>query len=105
MRNLVYFIHISLDGFISGQNEEMDWIELDDAMFDFVAKMTSQADTALYARVTYELMQSYWPKAGEKANATKHNIEHSTWYNKVTKIVLSKAISKKGLENTKINSD
>ncbi len=98
-------MHTSLDGFVAGANGEMDWINFDDAMFDFVATMTDQADTALYGRVTYEMMQSYWPTAGEKVNATKHDIEHSTWYNKVSKIVLSKTINDSGLQNTKVISD
>ena len=77
MRNLIFFMHTSLDGFVAGLNGEMDWIKLDDAMFDFVATMTDQSDTALYGRVTYEMMQSYWPKAGEHPNASKHDKEHS----------------------------
>jgi len=67
--------------------------------------MTDQADTALYGRVTYEMMQSYWPTAGEQPNATKHDIEHSTWYNKVSKVVLSKTIHETGLHNTKVIGD
>ena len=105
MRNLIFFMHTSLDGFVAGLNGEMDWINFDDAMFDFVATMTDKADTALYGRVTYEMMQSYWPTAGEQPNATKHDIEHSTWYNKVSKIVLSKTINDSGLHNTKVISD
>jgi dihydrofolate reductase len=105
MRNLISFMHTSLDGFVAGRNGEMDWINLDDAMFDFVATMTDQADTALYGRVTYEMMQSYWPKAGEQPNATKHDKEHSNWYNKVSKVVLSKTIRETGLHNTKVISD
>jgi dihydrofolate reductase len=95
-------MHTSLDGFVAGLNGEMDWIKLDEGLFDFVATMTEQADTALYGRVTYEMMQSYWPKAGEKPNATKHDREHSAWYNKVSKVVLSKTIQEAGLHNTKV---
>ena len=105
MRNLIFFMHTSLDGFVAGLNGEMDWINLDDAMFDFVATMTDQADTALYGRVTYEMMQSYWPTAGEQLNATKHDIEHSKWYNNVSKVVLSKTIQETGLHNTKVIGD
>ncbi len=105
MRNLIFFMHTSLDGFVAGLNGEMDWINLDDAMFDFVATMTDQADTALYGRVTYEMMQSYWPTAGEQPNATKHDKEHSNWYNNVSKVVLSKTIQETGLHNTKVISD
>jgi dihydrofolate reductase len=105
MRNLIFFMHTSLDGFVAGPNGEMNWIKVDDEMFDFVATMTDQADTALYGRVTYEMMQSYWPNAGEQPNASKHDIEHSAWYNKVSKVVLSTTISEKGLDNTTVISD
>ena len=105
MRNLIFFMHTSLDGFVAGTKGEMDWIKIDDSMFDFVATMTDQADTALYGRVTYEMMQSYWPTAGEQPNATKHDKEHSAWYNKVSKVVLSKTMQETGLHNTKVIGD
>ena len=105
MRKLIFFMHTSLDGFVAGLKGEMDWINIDDEMFDFVATMTDKADTALYGRVTYEMMQSYWPNAGKKPNASKHDKEHSAWYNKVSKVVLSKTISEKGLDNTKVIGD
>lgn len=105
MRKLIFFMHTSLDGFVAGLNGELNWVKLDDDMFDFVATMTAKADTALYGRVTYEMMQSYWPNAGEKPNASKHDKEHSFWYNKVSKIVLSRTITEKGLDNTKVISN
>ena len=98
-------MHTSLDGFVAGLQGEMDWIGIDDERFDFGATMTDKADTALYGRVTYEMMQNYWPTAGEQPNASKHDKEHSAWYNKVSKIVLSKTISEKGLDNTTVISD
>ena len=98
-------MHTSLDGFVAGLNGEMDWIKVDNELFDFVATMTDKADAALYGRVTYEMMLSYWPTAGEHPNASKHDKEHSAWYNKVSKIVLSKTISEKGLDNTTVISD
>ena len=104
MRNLIFFMHASLDGFVAGLNGELDWLKLDEDLFDFVATMTDQADTALYGRVTYQLMESYWPKAAEQPNATKHDIEHSRWYKKVSKVVLSKTINETELINTKVIS-
>lgn len=98
-------MHTSLDGFVAGLNGEMNWIKVDEEIFDFVATMTTQADTALYGRVTFEMMQSYWPHAGEQPNASKHDIEHSEWYNRVAKVVLSKTIDETGLQNTKVISD
>jgi dihydrofolate reductase len=105
MRHLIFFMHTSLDGFVAGPNGEMDWINVDDEMFDFVGTMTDQSDTALYGRVTYEMMQSYWPTAGDAPKASKHDKEHSAWYNKVSKVVLSKTLSETGLQNTKVIAD
>ena len=105
MRHLIFFMHTSLDGFVAGLNGEMDWIKVDEAMFDFVATMTDQADTTLYGRVTYDMMQAYWPTAGEKPNATRHDKEHSSWYNSVSKVVLSKTMPEAGLINTRIIGD
>src|SRR3979409_1602991 len=92
MRKLVLFMHTSLDGFVAGPNGEMDWIKVDDEMFEYVGKRTNGADTALYGRVTYQMMEGDWPTAADRPNATKHDIEHSRWYNKVAKIVLSRTM-------------
>lgn len=100
MRKIVLSLHTTLDGFVAGPNGEMDWIKVDEEMFDLVGKFTDEADIALYGRVTYQMMDSYWPNAGRQPNATKHDIEHSQWYNKVDKIVLSKTMQGKDLNKT-----
>lgn len=105
MRKLIFFMHTSLDGFVAGLKGEMAWISIDEEIFDFVDTMTDKADTALYGRVTYELMQSYWPTAAQKPNASKHDKAHSAWYGKVSKVVLSKTMSEQGLDNTKVIGD
>lgn len=105
MRKLIFAMHTSLDGFVAGPKGEMDWIKVDEEIFDFVGTLTGQADTALYGRVTYEMMQAYWPEAGMEPNASKHDKEHSAWYNKVPKVVLSTTISEKGLANTRVIGD
>ena len=92
MRKLIVSLHTSLDGYVGGPNGEMDWIKIDDEIFDFVANFTEQADTALYGRITYEMMDNYWPGAAGKPNATKHDIVHSAWYNNSQKIVVSRTI-------------
>ncbi len=74
-------------------------------MFEFVGTMTDLADTALYGRVTYQMMENYWPTAGDLPNASKQDIEHSRWYNKVSKIVLSGTLKDSGQNNIKVISD
>ena len=98
-------MHTSLDGFVAGPNGEMDWIEVDDEMFEYSGKLTDQSDAALYGRVTYQMMESYWPTAADQPKATKHDIEHSRWYNKVAKIVISRTMQQTNSSKTKIISD
>jgi dihydrofolate reductase len=98
-------MHISLDGFVAGPNGEMDWMKVDEEIFDYVHVRISEGDTALYGRVTYDMMQSYWPTAADSPEASKHDIEHSKWYKNVHKVVLSKTMNDTGLTNTEIISD
>jgi dihydrofolate reductase len=105
MRKLVLFMHTSLDGFVAGPNGEMDWINVDEDMFEYAGNQTDQSDTALYGRVTYQMMESYWPTAGDQPDATKHDKQHSSWYNKVTKVVLSKTMEGVKLTNLHIISN
>ena len=101
MRKIISFMHISLDGFVAGPNGEMNWIKVDEEIFDHVGKLIGPGDTALYGRVTYQMMESYWPTAA----ASRHDVEHSKWYAKVHKLVLSKTMKGAALTNTTIISD
>jgi dihydrofolate reductase len=105
MKKLISFMHISLDGFVAEPNGEMNWIKADEELFNYVGKRISQGDTSLYGRVTYQMMENYWSTAGDKPTATNHEIEHSNWYKNVHKVVLSKSMKDKVLDNTAIISD
>jgi dihydrofolate reductase len=102
MRQIILCMHTSLDGFVAGPAGEMDWINVDEELFDYTAGLTDEADTALYGRVTYEMMDSYWPGAGDQPNASKHDIHHSQWYNRVAKVVVSDTMKGSHIPNTRI---
>src|SRR5580765_2935051 len=105
MRKLVSFMHISVEGFAAGPNGEMDWIHVDDEIFDYAGNQTGSADAALYGRVTYTMMDAYWPTAGEQAGASKHDIKHSQWYNAVDKIILSRSLEGNNLKRATVISE
>lgn len=104
MKKLILFTHTSLDGFAAGPKGEIDWIKVDEELFDYLGKFTEKADTALYGRATYEMMESYWPSAADQPGATKHDIDHSRWYNQVAKIVLSRTMQRTYKPDVKILS-
>jgi dihydrofolate reductase len=105
MKKIVWFMHTSLDGFVTDGNGSMDWIIADAEMFDYASSQTERSDTALYARVTFEMMDAYWPTAADQPNASKHDIEHSTWYKQVNKYVISGSWAGKKLPNARVISD
>ena len=105
MRRIVLFMHSSLDGFVAGPRGEMDWIHVDEEIFDYVSRHTELTDTALYGRVTYQMMEAYWPTAGDDPNASRHDKQHSAWYKNVSKVVLSRSMKGDKLPNTTIISE
>ena len=100
MRKISLLEHVSLDGFMAGPNGEMDWIRVSDDMFDAGARITDAADTAIYGRVTYEMMAGYWPTAAEQPGAGRHDIEHARWVNAATKLVFSRTMESSDWANT-----
>ena len=105
MRKIVLFMHTTLDGFAAGPNGEMDWIHVDNEIFDYAGNQTDDADAALYGRVTYQMMDSYWPTAGDQPGASKHDVKHSQWYNAVDKIILSRTLETNDEKRTTVISD
>ncbi|BBP02289.1 dihydrofolate reductase family protein [Sulfuriferula nivalis] len=107
MRKIVSFAHVSLDGFVASTTEGMHslgWITMSEELFSYAEQRILQTDTALYGRVTYQMMESYWPTAAEQPNASPHDHVHSRWYKTAHKIVLSKTLLEKDHPNTKIIS-
>jgi dihydrofolate reductase len=104
MRKLVICMHTSLDGFVAGPNGEMNWISVSPELFEYAKMQTDRSDTALYGRVTFQMMDDYWPTAGAQPDASKHDIEHSEWYNNVEKVVISKTLAGQDLKNTRVIS-
>lgn len=102
MGNIVLFMHCSLDGFAAGPQGEMNWIRVDQEIFDFVEERIATTNTALYGRATFQMMESYWPTAADQPGATKHDKVHSVWYKNAHKVVLSNTLHEADFKNTTV---
>jgi dihydrofolate reductase len=67
-----------------------------------VCSLTDDADAALFGRRSYQLLDSDWPTAADRPNATKGVINYSNWYNRVPKYVLSGTLQSGNSANTHI---
>jgi dihydrofolate reductase len=105
MRKLILIVHTSMDGFAGGVNGEFDGFNASPESLDFVNDLTDEADAALVGRVTYQMLERYWPTARDNANASKSEIKYSNWYNEADKIVLSTSLPKSSSSKTTIISE
>ena len=92
MRKIIGLIHMSLDGYTSGLNDEMDWIVYNDEVAQYSHDLHALTDAAIYGRVTYEGMQSYWPTVLSQPNPDPRDLNHAHWLEGITKYVVSRTL-------------
>ena len=100
MRKVIFLIHVTLDGFVAGPNGEMDWIVYDDEIEKYAHELHSSTDAAIYGRVTYQMMEGYWPSVLADPSSTGGALDHARWYDSATKIVFSRTLHSTQQENT-----
>lgn len=63
MRRIIASEMVSIDGFFSGPNGELDWFVQDEELDRFAHELLDSVDTILYGRATYQMMAGFWPAA------------------------------------------
>lgn len=102
MRKIILRMHISLDGFVAGLDDDLDWVIHDEEVWEDGNALLSTTDTALFGRVTYEGFASYWPSAVASPSSTKYEREFARWIDAVPKIVLSTSLEKVEWKNSRL---
>ena len=94
MRKIIVTMWVTLDGFIAGPNEEMDWIMVDQTMGQYEDDLVSSADTLILGRVTYQSFAGSWPYVPENPSASEGEKVYARKLNSMRKIVFSKSLEK-----------
>jgi len=100
MKKVVLLMHTSLDGFVAGPEGGMDWISMGEEIFEDAIRLANSADAALYGRVTYQMMEGYWPGVLTNPSSTKNQLHHAQWVENVKKIVFSTTLDGVEWNNT-----
>ncbi len=100
MRKVIFSINTTVDGFIEGPHQELDWTIADDDLHEYYAQLLKTAGIILFGRVTYELMVSYWPTASNDPNTTKSELNFANALNPLPKIVYSNTLQTVGWNTT-----
>jgi dihydrofolate reductase len=105
MRKVVLWIGMSLDGFTSGANEQLDWLvphATRPQAEPIFRRLRERCDTVLVGRVNYEGFLGYWPKVKEDPKASPNDIAISRWLDDVSKIVFSRTLHEVTWKNARL---
>lgn len=96
MRRIISQMMVTLDGYYSGPNGEINWHVVDEEHQLFSSQFLKSIDTILFGRTTYEMMENYWASdLGKVADPIVSN-----YMNSLNKIVISTALNTVNWNNT-----
>lgn len=95
MRKVIAAINMTLDGYV-----DHTAMIADDELHQHYNDLLKKADTILYGRITYQLMESYWPMVVKNPTGNKPTDEFGRLIDKITKIVFSHTLKNVNWENT-----
>src|SRR6187455_1859480 len=100
MRKLIAAINMTLDGFCDHTAGIAD-----DELHQHYNELLSNADTLLNGRITYQLMESYWPNIVKKPTGNKPTDEFAVLIDNISKIVFSRTLQRVDWKNTKLKRE
>src|SRR5215207_1888822 len=100
MRRVIFLIHLSLDGFTAGPNDELEWISYDSELEQYAHAMHDETDAVIWGRRTYEGMAGYWLTVPGNPDSSPAELEHARWLDNATKIVVSRTLDRIEWNNT-----
>jgi dihydrofolate reductase len=95
MRKLIAAINMTLDGYCDHTAGIPD-----EEIHQHYNELLSNADTLIYGRITYQLMESYWPSIVKKPTGNKPIDEFAVLIDNISKIVYSHTLKKVDWQNT-----
>ena len=105
MRKIIAAINMSLDGFC-----DHTAMIADDEIHQHYNELLSNADTLLFGRITYQLMESYWPSVVKNPTGNKPMDEFALLIDNISKIVFSRTLKSDdpiiiGWKNTELKKE
>ena len=100
MRKLIAAINMTLDGFCDHTAGIAD-----DELHEHYNQLLGNADTILWGRTTYQLMESYWPAIVKNPTGNKPEDEFAVLIDNISKIVFSRTLKNVVWKNTRLKSE
>ena len=100
MRKLIAAINMTLDGFCDHTAAIAD-----DEILQHYNELFRNADTLLFGRITYQLMESYWPTVVKNPTGNKPTDNFAVLIDNISKIVYSRSLKNVDWKNTKLKKE
>ena len=97
MRKLIAAINMTLDGFCDHTAGIAD-----EELHQHYSELLSNADAIIYGRITYQLMESYWPSVVKNPTGNKPMDEFAVIIQNIPKIVFSHTLNNVDWKNVKL---
>jgi len=100
MRKLIAAINMTLDGFC-----DHTAMIADEEIHQHYNELLSNADTLIYGRITFQLMESYWPSVVKNPTGNKPTDEFAVLIDNISKIVFSHTLKNVDWKNTRLKKE
>lgn len=104
MVKMIYFMPGSLDGFIAGENESMDWSVPDEEISAFINDRIRPIGTYLCGRKMYEVMK-VWQTPDVIPGLTPDMLDFAKIWQAADKIVYSRSLEAVSTPNTRLERE
>ncbi|GAB3955211.1 dihydrofolate reductase family protein [Spirosoma harenae] len=97
-------MHVSLDGFVCGPNNEQDWMTINQPEMGklLTNEFRETVDTMLIGRVLYEGFASFWPAVPTNPATPPDLVDFANWMINTPKIVFSKTLKTVDWTNSRL---
>ena len=92
MGRLVYWMGVSLDGFVEVASGDFNWSAPREDMHRIANEGTREAAAFLFGRRMYEAMEPYWPDAAARNDLPEVEAEFARAYVETPRIVVSDSL-------------
>jgi len=100
MRKLIATMNMTLDGYC-----DHTAMIADDEIHEYYNELLSNAGALIYGRITYQLMESYWPTVVKNPTGNKPTDEFAVTIDNVPKIVFSRTLENVDWKNTELKNE
>lgn len=100
MKRLIAAINMTLDGFC-----DHTALIADEEIHQHYNELLENADTLIYGRITYQLMESYWPSVVKNPTGIKPTDEFAVLIDNIPKIVFSRTLKHVDWKNTELKKE